>query len=176
MDRFSKWPAASFCTSTDGETAVEFLEQYIRLNVISEKIRTDKANAFTGCLSRDFCKKHHIKLVYGIPYIHTPGRAGVRTLEENLLTNIKIRERSGKAVEMSQDVMRKTPHLRLKKSAFELHYGRKPPNTKISNLKNFEKRVHSAEADRGYSETAPMYALHQQTQPTHLCREANWNH
>ena len=31
------------------------------------------------------------------------------------------------------DVMRKTPHSRLKKSAFELHYGRKP-NTEISNL------------------------------------------
>ena len=29
--------------------------------------------------------------------------------------------------------MRKTPHTRLKKSAFELHYGRKP-NTEISNL------------------------------------------
>ena len=29
--------------------------------------------------------------------------------------------------------MRKTPHLRLKKSAFELHYGRKP-NTEMSNL------------------------------------------
>ena len=29
--------------------------------------------------------------------------------------------------------MRKTPHSRLKKTAFELHYGRKP-NTEISNL------------------------------------------
>ena len=34
---------------------------------------------------------------------------------------------------MSLDVMRKTPHTRLKKSAFELHYGRKL-NTEISNL------------------------------------------
>ena len=39
---------------------------------------------------------------------------------------------------MSLDVMRKTPHTRLKKSAVELHYGRKP-NTEISNLLNFDK-------------------------------------
>ena len=56
MDRYSKWPAASFCASTDGETAVNFLEQYIRLNGIPETIRTDKATAFTGGLFRDFCK------------------------------------------------------------------------------------------------------------------------
>ena len=33
--------------------------------------------------------------------------------------------------------MRKMPHTRLKKSAFELHYGRKP-NTEISNLLNLD--------------------------------------
>ena len=38
MDRYSKWPAASFCTSTDGETAVKFLDQYIRLNGIPKKL------------------------------------------------------------------------------------------------------------------------------------------
>ena len=36
---------------------------------------------------------------------------------------------------MALDVMRKTPHTRLNKSAFELHYGREP-NTEISNLLN----------------------------------------
>ena len=48
MDRFSKWPAASFCKSTDGETAIKFLEQYIQLNGVPKSIRTDKATAFTG--------------------------------------------------------------------------------------------------------------------------------
>ena len=140
MDRYSKWPAASFCTSTDGETAVKFLDQYIRLNGIPKIIRIDKATAFTGRLFRDFCKKHYIKLIYGTPYIHTPTglvERGVRTLKENLLTNIKAGERFGKALDISLDVMRKTPHTRLKKSAFELHYGRKP-NTEISNLLNLD--------------------------------------
>ena len=55
----------------------------------------------------------------------------------NLLTNLKAGERFGKALDMSLGVMRKTPHTRLKKSAFELHYGRKP-NTETSNLLNLD--------------------------------------
>ena len=95
-DRYSKWPATSFCTSKDGETAVKFLDQNIRLNGITKTIRTDKYTAFTGRLFRDFCKKHYIKLIYGTPYIHSPTglvERGVRTLKENLLTNIKAGER-----------------------------------------------------------------------------------
>ena len=141
MDRYSKWTAASFCTSTDGETAVKFLDQYIRLNGIPKIIRTDKATAFTGRLFRDFCKKHYMKSIYGTPYIHTPTglvEYVVRTLKENLLTNNKAGERFGKALDISLDVMRKTPHTRLLKSAFELHYGRKP-NTEISIILNLDK-------------------------------------
>ena len=140
IDRFSKWPAASFCKNTDGETAVKFIEQYIQLNGIPKTIRTDKATAFTGRLFRDFCKKHYIKLIYGTPYIHTPTglvERGVRTLKENLLTNLKAGERFGKALDIALEIMRKTPHTRLKKSAFELHYGRSP-NTEVSNLLNLD--------------------------------------
>ena len=54
IGRYSKWPAASFCKYTDGETAKKFLEQYIQLNGIPKTIRTDKTTAFTD---RNFCKK-----------------------------------------------------------------------------------------------------------------------
>ena len=87
---------------------------------------------------REFCKHHQIKLIYGTPYIHTPTglvERGVRTLKEILLTNIKAGENFGRALDMALDVMRKTPHTRLNKSAFELHY-RREPNTEISNLLN----------------------------------------
>ena len=47
VDQYSKWPAASFCKFTDGETAVEFIEKYIQLNGVPKTIRTDKATAFT---------------------------------------------------------------------------------------------------------------------------------
>ena len=65
MDRFSKWPAASFCTSTDGESATKIPEQYIQLNVTPKIKKTDKATAFTGRLFTDICKKIYIKLIYG---------------------------------------------------------------------------------------------------------------
>ena len=138
MDRFSKWPAASFCKSTESQTAVKLLEQYVNLNGIPKTFRTDKATAFTSRSFREFCKDHQIKLIYGTPYIHTPTglvERGVRTLKEILLTKIKAGENFGKAMDMALDVMRKTPHTRLNKSAFELHYGREP-NTEISNLLN----------------------------------------
>ena len=51
--------------------------------------------------------------------------------------NIKAGERFGKALDLSLDVMRKTSHTKLKKSAFELHYCRKP-NTEITNLLNLD--------------------------------------
>ena len=68
---------------------------------------------------------------------HRFDRTGVRTLRENLLTNIEAGERFRRALELSLDVMTKTPDRRLKKSAFELHFGRRP-NTEISNLLNLD--------------------------------------
>ena len=138
MDRFSKWPAASFCKSTDSQMAVKFLEQYVNLNGIPKTIRTDKSTAFTSRSLKEFCKGHQMKLIHGTPYIHTPTglvERGVRTLKEILLTNVRAGESFGKALDMALDVMRKTPHTRLNKSAFELHYGREQ-NTEISNLLN----------------------------------------
>ena len=134
MDRFSKWPAASFCKSTESQTAVKFLEQYVILIDIPKTIRTDKATAFTSRSFRIFCKEHQIKLIYGTPYIHTPTglvERGVRTLKEFLLTNIKAGESFGKALDMALDVMRKTPHTRLKNP--HLNYITVVNQTKIRN-------------------------------------------
>ena len=72
IDRFGKWTAASYCTSTDGGKAMKFHEQYIRLSGIPKTIQTDKATAFTRRLFRNFCKKHYITVIYGTPWIHTP--------------------------------------------------------------------------------------------------------
>ena len=140
IDRFSKWPPASFSKHTDEETALEFLEQYIQLNGIWKTTRTDKATAYTGRFFRDFCQKRYLKLIYGTPYIDTITvlvERRVRTLKENVLTNIKAGERCGKALDLSLDVMRKTPHAKLNKSALELYYGQKP-NTEVTNLLSLE--------------------------------------
>ena len=99
------------------------------------------ATAFTGRQFREFCKNKVIKLIYGTPYIHTPTalvEQGVRTLKENLLTNIKDGEPFGKALDLALNVMRTTPHTRLRKSAFELHFGRES-NTEWSNMLKLDK-------------------------------------
>ena len=141
MDRYSKWPAASLCKTTDRETAIQFLEQYCNLNGIPKTIRTDKATAFTGRQFRNFCKNKFIKMIFGTPYIHTPTglvERGVRTLKENLLTNIKTGESLGRALDLALNVMRNLPHTRLRKSALELHFGREP-NTEWSNMLKLDK-------------------------------------
>ena len=77
-------------------------------------------------------------MIYGTPYIQSSTglvERGVRTLKEILLTNIKAGENFAKALGMALDLMRKTTHTILNKSAFELHYGREP-TTEISNLLN----------------------------------------
>ena len=80
------------------------------------------------------------KMIYGTLFLHPPTEfveRGVRTLNEILLTKIKAGETFCKALDIPLDVMRKTQHTRLKKTAFELHYGRKQ-NTEISNLINLD--------------------------------------
>ena len=72
MDRFSKWPAARLCKTTEGQRAVRFFEQRINLNGVPKTIRTEKVTAFTGRIFREYCKNHEIKFIYGTPYIHTP--------------------------------------------------------------------------------------------------------
>ena len=71
---------------------------------IPKTIRTDKATAFTGRLFREFCKRYNIKVIYGTPYIHTSTglvERGVRTVKENLPTDIIAGERFEKALDMS---------------------------------------------------------------------------
>ena len=67
-------------------------------------------------------------MIYGTPYpyIHTPTglvERGVWTLKEILPSNMKAGDKFGRALDVALDVLRKTRHPRLKKTAFELHYG-----------------------------------------------------
>ena len=137
MDRISKWPAASVCKTTEWQTAVGVFERYLNLHGIPKIIRTDRSTSFTGRMFRDLCRRKSPDKAYIRPSaIQTPFglfERNVRTLQELLLTNKKTSEKFSRALDMAQNVMRKTPHIRLKSSAFELHYGREP-NSKISDL------------------------------------------
>ena len=54
-------------------------------------------------------------------------------MKESLLTNLKAGENYITALHLALEVMRKTPHAILKKSAFDLHYGR-VPKTEVANM------------------------------------------
>ena len=136
MDRYSKWPTASLCKTTDGRTVKTFMSQYCMVHGNPKVIRTDKGTAFTGKTFRNYCKNKNIKLIYGTPYLHTPTglvERGVRTIKESMITNLKDNKSMNESIDLALEVMRMTPHTRLKKSAFEMHFGRKP-NTDVNNL------------------------------------------
>ena len=136
MDRYSKWPSACICKRTDGTTVINFMNQLTMVHGIPKTIRTDKGTAFTGKKFRNYCRSKNIKLIYGTPNLHTPTglvERGVRSLKESMLTNLKDNKSMNESIDLALEVMRMTPHTRLKKSAFELHFGRKP-NTELSNL------------------------------------------
>ena len=128
IDRYSERSVASLCNTTDGETAIQFLEQYCNLNGIPKTVRTDKASAFTGRQFNNFCKNKIVKLIYGTPYIHNPTglvELGEGTLKENILTNIKAGEPFGKALDLALNLMGRTRHTRLRKDKQSSRYSRK---------------------------------------------------
>ena len=88
-------------------------------------------------------KKRYITLIYGTPYLHTPTglvERGVRTEKEIMLTNLKDNKSMNESIDLALEVMRLTPHSRPKKSAFEIHFGRKL-NTDLNNLLGINPRV-----------------------------------
>ena len=99
IDRYSKWPAASLCKITDGETAVKVLQQYIQLNGIPKTIQTDKASAFTGRFFREFCKKNYISIIYGTQYIHT--RTGLVEGRKNFKEKLINEYKNGRTIRKS---------------------------------------------------------------------------
>ena len=137
-DRYGRWPAACICESPNSKTAKNFLEQYIVLNGIPQTIRTDKETAFTGREFRQTCKNLNIKLIYGLPYIHTATglvERGIKILKDLMRTNLQDKCNLNEALYQALMVMRMTVHSKTKESPFERHYGRKP-RTELTNYLN----------------------------------------
>ena len=119
IDRYSRWPAACICEAPTVKTAKTFLEQYILLIGIPQKIRTDKGTAFTGNEFRTACKKLNIKLIYGTPYIHTATgfvERGIKTLKKLMKTNLEDKCTVSEALGRSIMVMRTTVLSTIKKN------------------------------------------------------------
>ena len=161
VDRYSKWPAACLTKSPNGTTVVKFLEQYVRLNGVPKVIRTDQGTAFTGRTFRDYCKTKFIKLIYGTPYLHTATglvERGVRTLKDYMMANLNDGHTFNESLDKALETMRMTCHSTLKKSAFEMHFGRKP-RSEINNYLGVEPKVTGNQCVLAKPDTVAIYSF-----------------
>ena len=63
VDRFSRYPHAKVYHNCDTDTAIEYLEKYIKFHGIPRNIRCDQAQAFKSRHFEIFCNNHNIKLI-----------------------------------------------------------------------------------------------------------------
>ena len=102
--------------------------------------------------------------MYGTPYIHTPTglvERGVRTIKNYMLANMSEGKSLGKALDNALHVMRMKKHSVLKKSPFEMHYGRKP-RSEVNNLLGLDPNLNITQIDNIISEkpdTIPIYTF-----------------
>ena len=92
IDNNSGCPAAMFLPSPSADKVVEFLLDYIAMNGIPKRIRTDPGTVFTGAKNQQFCKERFIQHTM-CPIRDHRGNGKVermiRTLNERLRTNRK---------------------------------------------------------------------------------------
>ena len=63
VDRFSRYPQAKVYHNYDTDTAIEYLEKYIKFHGIPRNIRCDQAQAFKSRQFEIFCNNHNIRLI-----------------------------------------------------------------------------------------------------------------
>ena len=114
-----------------------FLNEFINVNGVPKRIKSDKGGAFISKKYKEFCKSHDIICEYGTVNLHTGTGLVERTIQSkknlilaNLEDEINLRERVNRALY----VLRFTVHSETK-TPFEFNIGREP-RTKLSNLKN----------------------------------------
>ena len=136
VDRFSKWPTAQICKSTDSRTVIKFLTKYCTDNGTPKTIRTDNGSCFKSQEFKNYCKGENIKRIRSTPNLHTGTGLVERTIRTiksltraNLEDGLTFEENVTRAIK----TIRQTMHNTLKMTPFQLHYGRKP-RTPITNL------------------------------------------
>ena len=136
IDRFSKWPTAHICESTDTRTVLKFLTRYFTDNGTPRFIRTDNGSCFKSNEFTQFCDGQNVNRIRCTPNLHTG-----TGLVERLIRTIKSLTRANMAdvltfeesVQLAIKTIRQTPHSRLKMTPFQMHLGRKQ-RTALTNL------------------------------------------
>ena len=116
IDRFSKWPTAKICRTSDTKEIIEI-------------IKSDEGGAFILTEYKNFCKSRNIEIQYCPPRMHTGNgtvERAIQTMKNLILANMEDGNNLTESVNRALRVMRFTILTGLKKTPFELHHGRKP--------------------------------------------------
>ena len=138
VDKNSRWPVAKMCKNTNLDTVITFLREYINVYGVPKTITSDNGSAFISKEYKSFCKEYNIIRKYGTPNLHTGTGLVERTIQslKNLIkTNLEETQNLRESLNKALYVPRFTIHSEMKKTPFELHFGREP-GTKLSDLKN----------------------------------------
>ena len=140
VDRFSRYPNAKLYHNCDTDTAIKYLEKFIKFHGMPRNIRCDQAQAFKSRQFEIFCNNHNIKLI-----LAPAGDHRANELIERLIQTIKRRlsvlnndpkwsqiTLADKITEIFQEI-KFIPNTTTKIAPFTAHFGRKL-NTPISNI------------------------------------------
>ena len=140
IDRFLKYPSAMITRKSRSKKILNFLKKFIHLHSIPKNLRTDQNSGFENAKLAEFCKsegKNHFFCpvgdhpgcgLVGSCIQTTKRKLGTMQLDPNF-------EDIQTAIKSKLEDIRISRHSNLKKSPFELHYGRKP-KTERSNFRD----------------------------------------
>ena len=136
LDRSFKFPSVIITKTTGAKKVTKFLESYIRIHGLPQSIRTDHGSGFKNDLVQQYCSNRGIKHNLSPVGDHRGAVLAERMIQtiKRKLGTAKLDPKFGNFKETVQQIIediRKSNHSVLKKSPFELYFGRKP-NTEWS--------------------------------------------
>ena len=139
IDRFSKFPSVLISKTTGAKKVTKFLDSYIRIHGLPRSIRTDHGSGFKNNLVQEFGSNRGIKHILSPVGDHRGSglERSIQTIKRKLgvaKRDPNFRNLKDTIHQILEDI-RKSNHSVLKKSPFELHFGRKP-NTVWSQARN----------------------------------------
>ena len=140
IDRFSKFPSVLIFKTTGAKKVTKYLDSYIRIHDLPHSIRTDHGSGFKNSLVQEFCSNRGIKHILS-PVGDHRGSGLVERLIQTIKRKLGVAKLDPNFKNLKDTIhqifedIRKSNHSLLKKSPFELHFGRKP-NTVWSQARN----------------------------------------
>ena len=129
--RFSKFPSVLFSKTTGAKKVTKFFASYIRIHGLPHSIRTDHGSGNKNNLVQEFCSSRGIKHILSPVGDHRGSvlvKRTILTIKRKLgFAKLDLNFKNFKeTIQHILEDIRKSNYSVLKKSPFELHFGRKP--------------------------------------------------